>query len=174
METLERHIKTMELLAEVTHYIIKCDFCGTELFCDDNDFEIILYKPKIEEHGVLDKTEIGKWYWKYSRKLVSSDITKDIFSCKCCNCGHNIKITRAELDKSVEKPNKNIVIKFTNKETDAANAFVSYHKECTKKQNKDGNSLFSFIVTPTSIGNTIHIKCSVCGEEKDITDYDKF
>lgn len=54
-------------------------------------------------------------------------------------------------------------------ECKAANAFAEKHSAC--KAHPIGGSKFSYIFTPT-IGMNVHIKCLICGEEKDISDYD--
>jgi len=54
-------------------------------------------------------------------------------------------------------------------ECKAANAFAEKHSTC--KAHPIGGSKFSYIFTPT-IGMNVHIKCLICGEEKDISDYD--
>jgi len=54
-------------------------------------------------------------------------------------------------------------------ECKAANAFAEKHGAC--KAHPIGGSKFSYIFTPT-IGMNVHIKCLICGEEKDISDYD--
>jgi len=54
-------------------------------------------------------------------------------------------------------------------ECKSANAFAEKHSTC--KAHPIGGSKFSYIFTPT-IGMNVHIKCLICGEEKDISDYD--
>ena len=75
METLKQHNEDLRRYKSTKHYIIKCDFCHTELFCDDADFTNCM-------------TE------------------EDIISCKCCNCGHIIKLTKKELH-DYQVPNEN-------------------------------------------------------------------
>jgi hypothetical protein len=53
-------------------------------------------------------------------------------------------------------------------ECEAANAFAEKHGVC--KAHPIGGSKFSYIFTPT-IGMNVHIKCLICGEEKDISDF---
>jgi hypothetical protein len=54
-------------------------------------------------------------------------------------------------------------------ECKSANAFAEKHITC--KAHPIGGSKFSYIFTPT-IGMNVHIKCLICGEEEDISDYD--
>jgi len=54
-------------------------------------------------------------------------------------------------------------------ECKSANVFAEKHSTC--KAHPIGGSKFSYIFTPT-IGMNVHIKCLICGEEKDISDYD--
>jgi hypothetical protein len=61
------------------------------------------------------------------------------------------------------------------KEYEESNEFQKKHRDCCRRVlNKEFFSStgggFSYIVTPTGIGNCITIRCNSCGEEKDITD----
>lgn len=65
------------------------------------------------------------------------------------------------------------------KEVEAANEFFEAHKDCCRKiLNKPVFSTigggFSYIITPTGLGNCISIECNSCGEIKDITNFDNW
>jgi hypothetical protein len=51
----------------------------------------------------------------------------------------------------------------------SADAFAEKHITC--KAHPIGGTKFSYTFTPT-LGMGIHIKCLICGKEKDISDYD--
>lgn len=68
-------------------------------------------------------------------------------------------------------------IDFTDNEYVAAREFKKEHKDCCKNiLGKESFSTtggaFTYIITPTGLGNNIIIKCNSCGEIKDITDVD--
>lgn len=176
MKTLQKHLEDIQQYKDNAHYVVECDFCHTKLFCGIYDFEKTMFKPKESECEVLKCDENGKQFWKRTRQLFSSDTSKDTYSCKCCVCGHSIKLTGQELNDCYEpnEGNKNISFVLTEKETEAAKAFMEQHYEHSKQLNATVCASFSFIITPTSIGDTVHIRCIKCGEEKDITEYDKF
>ena len=46
--------------------------------------------------------------------------------------------------------------------------FYQDHKDCKFSSTTGGK--ITFIITPTSLGNCIIVRCNVCGKEKDITD----
>lgn len=61
------------------------------------------------------------------------------------------------------------------KEYEESNEFQKKHRDCCRRVLKkeffsSTGGGFSFIVTPTGIGDCITIRCNSCGEEKDITD----
>jgi hypothetical protein len=51
--------------------------------------------------------------------------------------------------------------------------FYSKHTNCFK-DNRSMTSPIEFIITPTSLGIEVMVKCIYCGEVKNITEYDKF
>ncbi len=55
--------------------------------------------------------------------------------------------------------------KFVEKENAKIDKFEEKHKK------KGCNEGFSFIITPTGIGDNIHVKCEDCRKEKDVSDY---
>lgn len=76
---------------------------------------------------------------------------------------NNIKFASEE-DISEEKIEpETISYVMSEEEIKAANAFKDKHKNC--------NGLFSYIITPNPIGTNLSIKCTCCGETKDICDY---
>ena len=54
-------------------------------------------------------------------------------------------------------------------EEEKAKEFKEKHKDCFVQSTIGGQ--FSYIFTPTGIGYGISIKCEICGEFEDITDY---
>jgi hypothetical protein len=63
--------------------------------------------------------------------------------------------------------------KLTETEANSAKEFEKehLHKEIYKGA-IGGHLMYSFV--PTSIGDAVIVKCSICGEEKNITDYDSW
>ena len=64
---------------------------------------------------------------------------------------------------------KNSIHIMSNKEKEFAKQFKEEHLH--KYDERLG---FSYIVTPTGIGNGLNIRCNQCEEEKDITDYENW
>lgn len=60
-----------------------------------------------------------------------------------------------------------------------SNEFYNKHKDCCKKYlrklffSTTGGG-FSYIITPTGLGNDIKIRCNSCGKEEDITNIDNW
>lgn len=54
-------------------------------------------------------------------------------------------------------------------EEEKAQEFKEKHKDCFVQSTIGGQ--FSYIFTPTGIGYGVSIKCGICGESEDITDY---
>lgn len=46
-----------------------------------------------------------------------------------------------------------------------------YDKFCDEHRTKCERVYTSYVITGTGIGTNIAVKCNICGEEKDITDY---
>lgn len=66
-------------------------------------------------------------------------------------------------------------ITFTKSEQDKIDEFYKEHKNCCSKYlNKPFFSTtggqYTFIITPTGLGNISKIRCNACGIEEDITD----
>lgn len=61
--------------------------------------------------------------------------------------------------------------KLNENEIKAAEAFEERHLECAKKHPTAIGGHISYRFTPTSIGTAVVIKCNLCGEEENITDY---
>lgn len=53
----------------------------------------------------------------------------------------------------------------------AANEFMEEHKSCEAVMSTIGTCQYSYIFTPHGLGYNVVIKCNVCGEAKDISDY---
>ena len=60
------------------------------------------------------------------------------------------------------------VFEINEAECKRADVFAEKHSIC--KAHPIGGSKFSYIFTPT-IGMNVHIKCLICGEEEDVSDY---
>ena len=61
------------------------------------------------------------------------------------------------------------------KELKAIKKFKEYHCDKCKIRNYSGvsvNPLFTYSFTPTGIADAITIKCTFCGEEENVTNYD--
>ena len=66
-------------------------------------------------------------------------------------------------------------IELTEQETKDYHAFCEEHIDCYKKHlhkpfYSSIGGQFTLTVTPTGLGNGVHVKCNACGEDKDITD----
>ncbi len=50
-----------------------------------------------------------------------------------------------------------------------------HRKKCYKNETDSiGTSCIETVFVETGVGNMIKVRCSKCGEEKDITDYDRW
>ena len=63
-----------------------------------------------------------------------------------------------------------IEFKLNEKETELAKKFMQEHRHPDIYKGAIGGHM-NFIFTPTSIGDACTIKCTICDEQKDITDY---
>lgn len=68
-------------------------------------------------------------------------------------------------------------LNLTEKEEKERIEFINNHKNCVQEiLNKPFFSTtggqFTYLITPTGLGNCISIRCNVCGDIKDITDSD--
>lgn len=61
-------------------------------------------------------------------------------------------------------------IRITEKEEQGIGEFKKAHRNC-KGKHKTGIQ-FSYIITPTGIGDCVAVKCNRCGKTKDVTDVD--
>ena len=69
--------------------------------------------------------------------------------------------------------NKELTFKITGTELDRVNEFKKKHREsCTSKQNLTAGEYWSYTFIPGGIGTIKTIKCNLCGEEENVTDYD--
>ena len=64
-----------------------------------------------------------------------------------------------------------IEFKLNEKENELAEKFMQEHRHPEIYKGAIGGHL-KYIFTPTSVGDACSIHCSICGEEKNITDYD--
>lgn len=53
-----------------------------------------------------------------------------------------------------------------------AKEFKNKHLECARKCPSTIGGHIDYIFTPTSVGTAVLIRCYLCGEEENITDYD--
>ena len=61
--------------------------------------------------------------------------------------------------------------KFTENEAKAAKEFEEKHIGCVRKNPTAIGGHITYSFTPTGIGLGVTVKCNLCGEELDITDY---
>jgi len=64
-----------------------------------------------------------------------------------------------------------IEFKLNEKESELAEKFENEHRHPEVYKGAIGGHI-NFIFTPTSIGDACSIRCDICGEEENITDYD--
>ena len=64
-----------------------------------------------------------------------------------------------------------IEFKLNEKENELAEKFLQEHRHPEVYKGTIGGHI-DFIFTPTSIGDTICVKCNICDKEENITDYD--
>jgi len=60
----------------------------------------------------------------------------------------------------------------SNAERDAANAFMEEHTECKDTSAIGGQWAYTFI--GTSLGPIFKLRCTLCGTEKDCTEYESW
>lgn len=63
------------------------------------------------------------------------------------------------------------VFKLSEKEKERAIEFEKAHRHPSVNKGAIGGHI-SYTFTPTSLGNGVEIKCSICGHKQNITDYD--
>jgi hypothetical protein len=63
-----------------------------------------------------------------------------------------------------------IEFKLNEKEEAAANEFMKKHRHPEVNKGAIGGHI-NYIFTPTSIGDACTIRCCICGEKENITDY---
>lgn len=66
-----------------------------------------------------------------------------------------------------------IEFKLTEKENELAEKFLQDHRHPEVYKGTIGGGV-EYIFTPTTIGDSISIKCTICDEEENITDYDSW
>ena len=66
-----------------------------------------------------------------------------------------------------------IEFKLSEKENELAKEFLQEHRHPEIYKGAIGGHI-NFIFTPTSIGDTCIIKCTICGSEENITDYNNW
>ena len=66
-----------------------------------------------------------------------------------------------------------IEFKLSEKENELAEKFLQEHRHPKIYKGAIGGHI-NFIFTPTSIGDTCIIKCTICGSEENITDYNNW
>ena len=63
---------------------------------------------------------------------------------------------------------------FSDKERESDRAFREKHYEMHKSHTKASGNTYIYTLTGTGIGTCITVKCPICGEEEDITDFDNW
>jgi cupin superfamily acireductone dioxygenase involved in methionine salvage len=63
--------------------------------------------------------------------------------------------------------------KLSEKENELAKKFLQEHRHPEVYKGAIGGHI-NFIFTPTSIGNAISIRCTICDTEENITDYNNW
>jgi hypothetical protein len=66
-----------------------------------------------------------------------------------------------------------MVFKLNDKEEAAAREFEQQHRHPKVNKGAIGGHI-DYIFTPTAIANACSIRCTICGEEKNITDYNNW
>jgi hypothetical protein len=66
-----------------------------------------------------------------------------------------------------------MVFKLNAVEEAAAKDFIQQHRHPEVNKGTIGGHM-EFIFTPTAIANVCSIRCTICGEEKNITDYNNW
>lgn len=61
--------------------------------------------------------------------------------------------------------------KLTSTECLAARKFQLKHESCKNKFSSAAGDRFSYIITPTSLGNIIEIRCNYCDCKENVTDF---
>lgn len=179
MKTLKQYKEDFKIHRIFNVY--KCDYCGEEMIgVIDEDFEIEIFEPKTVEKEYISTKD----FKRHNMSVVeSSDLNKDIISFKCPKCGHIHKMTRKvffEKQRYVNVTgNADHIFVLNEIEAKAAEEFMKDHKNCcVEKLGKSCYSStggqYSYIITPTGLGNVVEIKCNACKDKKDITDSDKF
>lgn len=70
------------------------------------------------------------------------------------------------LEEEIQRIRKLSLLNMTSAERDAVDTFVSIHlRKCQSPS-------FSYELSGTSIATAITVRCPICGEEKDVTDYE--
>ena len=64
-----------------------------------------------------------------------------------------------------------IQFSLSEKEETQAREFMDKHRHPDVYKGTIGGHI-SFLFTPTAVGDSITIRCAICGEELDITDYE--
>lgn len=147
--------QALEELTFNIYYLCKCEHCGEEIIVEKDEFDNFYGVP---EHKDDERT------WK------------------CCNCGHvNTEKSMDLWSKHCNEYGKNnITFELDDVETERARAFIEKHdhSEEIKARGKGDISAvgeqFSYIMTPSGLGDRIAIRCNYCGETEDITNVDNW
>lgn len=91
MNTLNNIIK--EDLRNKVFYRMKCEYCKEELIVSIKDIHKELYNPIESETDNLYVDSDGSIKTYKSKEKISSDVLKDVYYMKCCNCGHLHKLS---------------------------------------------------------------------------------
>lgn len=186
--TLKARKDTLLEKSAKRYYKPFCEHCNEELFIDNTELKLVLFEPhEVEEERIVfeydEKTRISKDFKREKHMVTrSSDPKKDYFECECPVCNKINKYTNDYL-KTVScnsDGDKCINFKLSESETKKVNEFIKnhYHTEEFMANGKLGFStigmMFTFKITPSTLGNFITITCNHCNESLDVTDINKF
>lgn len=176
IKSLSSHREYLRELFFNNYYKVQCEYCHNDLIVSKDSCEIELYKPKeitYDEYDI-DIDEVKR----NVLQTISSSPSKDIFVCKCPECGHIIKLTRKEFETQPIswRGTREGEIVLTENENCAYKKFVSNH---THDINYDEHGFpklqypVELRITRTLLGDFKKCVCIKCGAEQEITDLDK-
>lgn len=176
IKSLSSHREYLRELFLGNYYKVQCDYCNNDLIVSKDSCEIDLFKPK---EIAYDAYDVDSDCIKRSvLQTFSSSPSKDIFTCKCPECGHIIKLTRKEFEKEPIswRGTREGEVVLNEKENCAYKKFISAH---VHNVNYDAHGFpklqypVELRITQTLLGDFKKCVCTKCGAEQEITDVDK-
>lgn len=64
-----------------------------------------------------------------------------------------------------------VTFELTEEQTKVSDEFIQKHVSCARKHPTAIGGFITYHFTPTSVGTGCEIKCNVCNEKLDLTDY---